>query len=62
MSNPTGLVALFFFMFLFMWFGYSIRLPFFLTIERSPAYASVADAQLQQTITAANQQTLAQVL
>lgn len=32
-------VGLFFFLFLFMWFGYSIRLPFFLSIEPSPVLA-----------------------
>lgn len=55
-----GMVGMFLFMFLFMWFGYSIRLPFFLTIERSPQL-SVADSQLQQAIKDTSQQTLSQV-
>ena len=36
-----GLVSIFAFMLLFMWFGYSVRLPFFLSIE-PPAYTTVA--------------------
>lgn len=55
-----GMVGMFLFMFLFMWFGYSIRLPFFLTIERSPQL-SVAYSQLQQAIKDTSQQTLSQV-
>ncbi|XP_045157841.2 chloride channel CLIC-like protein 1 [Mercenaria mercenaria] len=55
-----GIVGLFLFMFLFMWFGYSIRLPFFLTIERSPQL-SVADSQLHQAIQENSQQTVAQL-
>ncbi|KAH3696112.1 chloride channel CLIC-like protein 1 isoform X2 [Dreissena polymorpha] len=56
-----ALVSGFFFMFLFMWFGYSIRLPFFLTIERSPALVTGGNQQLQQAIEENSRQTLAQL-
>lgn len=55
-----AMVSLFFFMMLFMWFGYSIRLPLFLTIERSPQL-SVADSHLHQAIQDTSERTLTQM-
>ena len=55
-----AVVGLFSFMFLFMWFGYSIRLPFFLSIERSPQL-SVADSKLNAALTENSQQIMKQV-
>ena len=54
------MVTVFLFMLLFMMFGYSIRLPFFLTIERSWQQA-VTNGQMHQAISDGNQQILEQV-
>ncbi|XP_052774071.1 chloride channel CLIC-like protein 1 isoform X1 [Mya arenaria] len=55
-----AMVSIFLFMILFMWFGYSIRLPFFLTIERSPAVVA-GDSGLHQALQDSTQQTKAQL-
>ncbi|KAL4236368.1 chloride channel [Mactra antiquata] len=55
-----GIVALFFFLFLLMWFGYSIRLPFFLSIEPSPVHA-VSNTGIQQAIQENRQDNKAQM-
>ena len=55
-----AIVAMFSFMFLFMWFGYSIRLPFFLTIERPPQ-VSIADSRLNEALTESSEKIMKQV-
>ncbi|KAK3091261.1 hypothetical protein FSP39_018401 [Pinctada imbricata] len=43
-----ALVTVFFFLLLFMWFGYSIRLPFFLSIEPTPGYGALGGGDATQ--------------
>ena len=43
-----------------MWFGYSIRLPFFLTIERSSKLL-VADSEANEVLTDSNQQIMKRI-
>ena len=56
------LVTVFLFLILFMTFGYSIRLPFFLSIEPSPYHAVTGGASNQQAIENNTKQLMEQVI